>query len=123
MAQSHRDLMVWQNSMSLAADVYLAARAMRRDDRFVLGAQLQRTAISIPSNVAEGWARNQRRVLAAHVRIALGSDAELQTQVELARRVDALRDEVGRDLLTRAEEVGRMLQGLLRSVSRPSPNS
>ena len=121
MAHSHRDLIVWQDAMSLATDVYLAARAMQRDDRFVLGTQLQRSAISVPSNLAEGWARNQRRVLEAHVRIALGSGAELQTQLELARRVDALREDVGRSLLARSEEVGRMLSGLLRSVQRNHP--
>jgi four helix bundle protein len=108
--------------MSLATDVYLAARSMQRDDRFVLGTQLQRSAISVPSNLAEGWARNQRRVLEAHVRIALGSGAELQTQLELARRVDALREDVGSSLLARSEEVGRMLSGLLRSVAQPPSN-
>jgi four helix bundle protein len=82
MSHSHRDLTVWQNAMSLATDVYLAARLVQRDDRFVLGTQLQRSAISVPSNLAEGWARNQRRVLEAHVRIALGSGAELQTQLD-----------------------------------------
>jgi four helix bundle protein len=121
MSHSHRDLTVWQNAMSLATDVYLAARSMQRDDRFVLGTQLQRSAISVPSNLAEGWARNQRRVLEAHVRIALGSGAELQTQLELARRVDALREDVGSSLLARSEEVGRMLSGLLRSVQRNHP--
>jgi len=118
MAQSYRDLSVWQEAMALATDVYLAARSMHRDDRFVLGTQMQRSAISIPSNVAEGWARNQRRVLAAHVRIALGSDAELQTQLDLARRVDALPDDVSGNLLARSEAVGRMLHGLLRSIRR-----
>jgi four helix bundle protein len=118
MAQSYRDLSVWQDAMALATDVYLEARSMQRDDRFVLGTQLQRSAISIPSNVAEGWARNQRRVLAAHVRIALGSDAELQTQLELARRVDALPADVSGNLLARSEAVGRMLHGLLRSIQR-----
>jgi four helix bundle protein len=113
---SHRDLLVWQRAMALSTDVYLAARRMQPADRFVLGTELQRTAVSIPSNIAEGWARNQRRVLAAHVRIAVGSDAELDTQLELAKRVDALRADVATDLLVRSQEVGRMLHGLLRSV-------
>ena len=119
-AHSHRDLIVWQKSMALATDVYTAARSMSRDDRFVLGTQLQRTAVSLPSNIAEGWGRGQRRVLASHVRIALGSDSELQTQLELAVRVDALRRDVSRGLLERSEEVARMLHGLLRAVNRPS---
>jgi four helix bundle protein len=120
-AHSHRDLIVWQKAMSLATDVYLAARAMPSADRFVLGTQLQRTAISLLSNIAEGWGRGQRRVLAAHVRIALGSDAEPQTQLELARRVEALRGDVPHDLLARSREVGRLLHGLLRSVA-PRPD-
>ena len=119
-ARSHRDLIVWQKSMTLATDVYTAARSMHSADRFVLGTQLQRTAVSLPSNIAEGWGRNQRRVLLAHVRIALGSDSELQTQLELARRVEALRGEAAADLSARSEEVARMLHGLLRSVE-PRP--
>ena len=117
-ARSHRDLIVWQKAMSLATDVYTAARAMPYADRIVIGSHLQRTAVSLPSNIAEGWGRGQARVLASHVRIALGSDSELQTQIELAERVDALRAEVSRDLLARSEEVARMLHGLLRSVER-----
>jgi four helix bundle protein len=89
---------------------------MSRDDRFVLGTQLQRSAVSLPSNIAEGWGRGHRKVLATHVRIALGSDAELQTQLELAERVAALRRDVTRNLIERSEEVARMLHGLLRAV-------
>jgi four helix bundle protein len=118
-ARSHRDLLVWHKPMSLTTDVYLAARAMPLEDRFPLGSHRQRTAVSLPSNIAEGWGRGQRRVLATHIRIALGSDAELQTQLELARRVDALREDVSNDLLVRSEEVARMLHGLLRAVDRP----
>jgi four helix bundle protein len=87
-------------------------------DRFALGTHLQRTAVSLPSNIAEGWGRGQRRVLGSHVRIALGSDSELQTQVELAERVEALRGDVCKDFLERADEVAKMLHGLLRSVER-----
>jgi four helix bundle protein len=118
-AHSHRDLLVWQKSMSLAADVYRAARSMASADRFVLGTHLQRTAVSLPSNIAEG--RGQRRVLATHVRIALGSDAELQTQLELAQRVGAFRGPVPDGLLERSEEVARMLHGLLRALERGAP--
>jgi four helix bundle protein len=117
---SFRDLQVWQKAMSLATDVYMAARTMTWEDRFVLGTQLQRTAVSLPSNIAEGWGRGQRRVLATHVRIALASDAELQTQLELAKRVDALRGEACSGLIERSEEVARMLHGLLKAVDRRS---
>jgi four helix bundle protein len=79
------------------------------------------SALLSRSNIAEGWARNQHRVLAAHVRIALGSGAELQTQLELARRVEALRADEADALLSRCAEIGRMLHGLLRSLRRSRP--
>jgi four helix bundle protein len=113
---SHRDLIAWQKAMALATDVYTTARGMGRDDRFVLGTQLQRSAVSLPSNIAEGWGRGQRRMLANHLRIALGSDTELQTQLELAGRVQALRLDTCQELIARSEEVARILQGLLKSV-------
>jgi four helix bundle protein len=72
--------------------------------------------VSLPSNIAEGWGRGQPRVLGAHVRIALGSSGELQTQLELAERVEALRHSITAPLLDRSEEVARMLHGLLKSV-------
>ena len=117
-ARSHRDLLVWQKAMTLAESVYILGRRLEPHDRFVLGAQLQRSAVSIPSNIAEGWGRGTGRVLAHHLRIALGSEAELQTQLELAVRVGVIARADGARALAQASEVGRMLRGMLASTQR-----
>jgi four helix bundle protein len=110
--------------MTLAESVYALARQLEPHDRFVLGAQLQRTVVSTPSNIAEGWGRGTGRVLALHLRIALGSEAELQTQLELAMRVGVIAAADGDRALTQTSEVGRMLRGMLAStLRRAKPDS
>jgi four helix bundle protein len=95
---SYRDLIVWQKGV------------------VGIGLQLQRAAVSIPANVAEGWARGAGRAYPFHLRVALGSEAELQTELEICVRAGVLSKPVGTSLLMQTTEVGRMLQGLLSSV-------
>ena len=114
--QSYEDLLVWQKSMTLAADVYSKARSWELRDRLALGVQVQRSAVSVPSNIAEGWSRGPGRVLTFHLRVALGSNAELQTQLALATRVGILEPPTAAILDSRTKEVGRMLTGLLKST-------
>lgn len=118
--QSYRDLLVWQKAMSLATEVYEVARALPHHDRITLGNQLQRSAISVPSNIAEGWARGQGRTCILHLRIALGSEAELQTQMELAERIGIVGPETTRALLDDDAEVGRMLRAWAKAFNRPT---
>jgi four helix bundle protein len=115
--QSFRDLMVWQKALTLAEHVYLASEKLPKSEAFGLTFQMRRAAVSIPSNIAEGKAISGRAYL-KHLRIALGSEAELQTQIELAVRLKMLGQSDGESLLTEASEVGRMLIGLLKSLSR-----
>jgi four helix bundle protein len=91
---SYRDLVVWQKAVVLATDVYRLARGFERRDR-TLADQLQRAAVSIPSNVAEGWARGAGRSYRFHLRVALGSEAELQTQIEIAIRAGGVSNAAG----------------------------
>jgi four helix bundle protein len=84
---SFRELIVWQKGMDLAEKVHRATRPFPSADLFTHGTQLPRAANSIPANVAEGFSRRSRRVYRAHVAIALGSTAEVQTQLELCRRL------------------------------------
>jgi len=115
MIHSFRDLNVWQKSMDLAVHVYQATEKLPPSEKFGLTSQLRRAAVSLPSNIAEGKAiggRNYPR----HLKIALGSEAELQTQIELARRLRTLTNAEAHDLTERASEVGRMLAGLYRSL-------
>jgi four helix bundle protein len=111
MVKSFRELHVWQKAMGLTDALYTATTGFPRDEMFGLAAQIRRAAVSIPSNVAEGRAVGGGRFM-HHIRIALGSEAELQTQIELAMRRAYIPIERGRVLLEQASEVWRMLHGL-----------
>jgi len=113
-ATTHRDLLVWQEAMILAEAVYKATANFPKEENFVLTSQLRRAAISVPSNIAEGAARNSSRELAQLISIASGSLAELGTQVELAARLHYL--ESNEHLLAQVDRVGRLLSGLRKSV-------
>lgn len=117
MVQSFRDLDVWRKSMDLVVQVYVVTERFPSSERFGLTSQMRRAAVSIPSNVAEGKAlggQGYRR----HVKIALGSDSELQTQIELAARLRLFDHAAAAELLRPASEIGRMLAGLLRALPK-----
>jgi four helix bundle protein len=117
MIESFRDLVVWQKGMDLAVRVYKASENLPRSEAFGLTSQLRRAVMSIPSNIAEGKAVGGQ-TYPRHVKIALGSEAELQTQIELARRLEMLTEGAARALLEETSEVGRMLTALLASLPR-----
>ena len=115
MIKSFRELLVWQKSMDLANRVYTATAKFPREELFGLTSQLRRAAISIPSNIAEGRAIGGGRFL-HHIRIAIGSEAELETQIELALRRSYVDDADARALVDSAVEVRQMLHGLHRAL-------
>ncbi len=119
MSASHfRELEVWQLGMELAQAVYRTGAQFPREERYGLAAQLQRAAVSIPSNLAEGNARGSTRDYARFVSMARGSCAELQTQLLLAERLEL---GVGPDraaTLTSCERVSQMLARLQQSLQR-----
>ena len=108
--------------MRLAADTYILAQQLPAAERFGLSLQLRRAAVSIPSNIAEGAGYGAGRRNIHHVRIALGSDLELQTQLMLIERLLLATPERVRPILDRAIEVGKMLNGLLKSLDKALPN-
>lgn len=110
------ELIVWQRGMDLSEGVHRATRSFQREDLFTLGTQLRRAANSIPSNVAEGFNRHSQNAYRAHVSIALGSHAEVRTQLELCRRLALIEADVLHQLVSLAKEIGRLLHGLWRSL-------
>ena len=115
---SFRDLLVWQKSMSLAERSYLLSRRMRRDDQMALGHQIRKSSISIPSNIAEGFGRHHTAQYINQLWTSNGSNNELQSQVELAHRVGVFNADETAMLITDAEEIGRMLGGLIKVLER-----
>ncbi len=120
---SYRDLSVWQLAMQLTESVYTVTRNFPQIELYALANQLQRAAVSIPSNIAEGHARNTTRDYLRFVSIAMGSLAEVETQIELTARLNYLGIEQRDALFTTTDELGRMLQGLRKSLQSKLPPS
>ena len=119
MASTHfTKLLVWQRSMDLAVDVYELTERFPANERSVLAREARRTAISIPANIAEGANRNSPASFANHLNIALGSEGELHTQLELAHRLRLVPEAQLVPVLNQLAEIGKMLNGLLRSVDK-----
>ena len=114
--KSFRDLVVWQRAMTLVEHVYAATEHFPVSERYGLVAQLRKAAVSIPSNIAEGHARRTGH-FRHHVNIALGSEAELQTQLELAYRLKLAPKAQVQPILDEAADVGRLLHGLERALA------
>ena len=115
-SHSFRDLQVWQRAMDLVEEIYKVTKTFPRDERFGLTAQIRRAAVSIPSNIGEGKRRKRRRPLLNHLDIALGSQGEVEVQLEIARRVGFLAAADHRRLTAQVDEIGRMLNGLITSL-------
>ena len=114
--KTFRDLIAWQKAMQLAQELYAASAIMPDSERFGLTSQMRRSAVSVPSNIAEGYARQSTDDYIRFLRIARGSLAELSTQVELATRLRFIQPPPSlTDLLA---ETDRVLQGLIRSLER-----
>ncbi|HEU5255764.1 MAG TPA: four helix bundle protein [Vicinamibacterales bacterium] len=118
--RSYRDLHAWQLGMTLAEEVYALTRAFPKDELFGLTSQLRRAAMGIPSHVAEGH-QHGTNAYRHYVMIALGSQAECETQLELALRLKFAPAEKINEVKDRAAEVGRVLHGLSRSLGRIPP--
>ena len=113
-ASNHRELVAWQEAVRLVEMIYRKTADFPKEEAFGLTAQLRRTAVSIPSNIAEGAGRNSSRELAQFLGVASGSRAELDTQLFIAVRLGLI--EAESEIITQLERVGRLLTALRRSI-------
>ena len=118
MAQSFRNLQVWQRAMQLSVAVYRLTREFPREEVYGLTSQIRRSAVSVPSNIAEGQGRLSPGEFRQFLSIARGSNCELQTQLEIARAL-----EIGNPVLIGeadrlSHEVGKMIYSLLQSLEK-----
>jgi four helix bundle protein len=113
----YRDLDVWQRAMALAEACYGLTAELPIEERFSLSVQIRRAAVSIPANLAEGH-RRPTRAFINHVSIALGSHAELETYLELARRLQFLEEPKFAEAEKLLQSVGQLLHGLNRALER-----
>jgi four helix bundle protein len=118
MADTFRDLRAWQKAFSLSLDVYRATRSFPRVEVYGLAAQMQRAAVSIPSNIAEGFGRRTTADFLRSLYIADGSTCELQTQIMLATELEYLGRAASDGLLQSAGDVERLTKAFIRSLEK-----
>ena len=115
---TYRDLIAWQKSYALTLRVYKIVKGFPKDELFALGLQMRRCALSIPSNIAEGWGRQSRTEYIRFLRIARGSAFELQTQTMLATDLGFAPNDT--EINGLVDEVVRLLTALIRSLEKKS---
>jgi len=116
MGQSYQDLIAWRKAMELVTEIYRATKGFPRDELYGLTNQLRRAAVSVPSNIAEGQAHFSQKEFRHFLSHARGSLVEIETQVIIAQNLGYLHENDSRVLLTRAGELGRILNGLIASI-------
>lgn len=120
MSVSYRDLKVWQYSMKMVVAVYRLTARLPREETYGLISQMRRAAVSVPSNIAEGKGRFTDRDRAHFYLQARGSLLELETQILIARELNYASVTESERLLESAEEIGRMLNGLVQAIRPPT---
>jgi four helix bundle protein len=113
---AYKDLIVWQKSMDLAALVYQVTKKLPKEEMYSLTDQMRRAAVSIPSNIAEGQARNSTKEFLHFLRIAQGSKAELETQFLLCLKINYLSDSDTSEAIQLLQEIGKMLTVLIAKL-------
>ncbi len=113
-------LIFWQKSILLAKKIYLISHKISSDERFGLISQMKRSAVSIPSNIAEGSGRNSEKEFNHFLAIALGSAFELQTQLILSKELELLDDVSANDLIADVSEIQKMIYSFKNNLVKKS---
>ncbi len=116
--RSYRDLHVWQRAVELVEEIYRISTGFPPDERFGLTAQIRRAAVSIPSNIAEGYGRRRRAQYLHHLDIANGSLKEVETQLIIAGKLGFIHKEQAQQAWSLLQDTGKMLTGLIRSLDQ-----
>jgi len=116
--KSYRDLEVWRKAMVLARDIYQETATFPDTERFGLTNQMRRASVSVASNISEGHARLSTADFQRFISIAMGSVAELETQVMLSYDLGFLQEQHQIMLLQQLDDIGKMLRGLHRSLKQ-----
>ena len=111
--QTHKDLKVWQQSKDFVSEIFRLTATFPKEEMYSLTAQIKRSAISIPSNIAEGSARESNKEYIRFLYIALGSLAELDTQLQIANDLKFIKSDEYKKVSVKLNEIGKMLSGLI----------
>jgi four helix bundle protein len=114
--KTYRDLIVWQKSMNLVIMVYDQTKQFPNEEMYNLTSQLKRSAVSVPSNIAEGYGRNSSGDYIRFLQIASGSLYELQTQLEISLRLNFISTENYNKIISLSIEIEKMLSSLISKI-------
>ena len=118
MSCSYRDLLVWQKSMGLVTAIYQETRSFPKEELYGLSSQMRRAAVSVPCNIAEGQGRMSKKEFNQFLAVSRGSVLELETQLQIAADLGFLSADNAQQLISKTEELLRMLNGLMGSLAR-----
>ena len=116
--RNYRDLEIWQDGVRFTLAIYKVTADFPKHEQFGLTSQLQRAAVSIPSNIAEGHVQASDAVFARHLQIAIGSAAEVDTQLLIAQQLGYLSLEQMKDLREQTQVLIRRMNSLHKTVSQ-----
>jgi len=114
--KTFRDLIVWQKAMDLVVKIYKVTNNFPDEEKYGLVSQLRRAGVSVSSNIAEGFGRNSNKTFVVFLNYSMGSLMEVETQLEISKRIEFISDEVFNELYEDCREVERLLSSLIRSV-------
>jgi len=117
---SHKDLIVWQKAMDLVVAVYTLTECFPKSEQYGLVSQMRRAAVSIPSNIAEGYRRGTKKDYRNFLIISLGSGSELDTQIDIAMRVRLTTQQQSAEVITLLVEVLKMLNCMVHTLDERS---
>ena len=116
MVKSFRDLLVWQRAIQLSVAIYRLTQGFPREEVYGMTSQMRRSAVSVPSNIAEGHGRLSTGEYRQFLGIARGSNFELQTQLEIARALEFGNSKLLDEAEGLSHEVGKMIHGILEGI-------
>ncbi len=114
--KTHKDLTVWNESISLVTKIYGITKTFPKDEQFGLTSQIRRASVSVASNIAEGAARASKKEFKHFLSIALGSSSELETQIIIAKNLNYINESVMSELLKCISVIQKMIYGLIKSL-------
>ncbi len=115
--KTYSELFVWQKSMELVTNIYKSTQSFPKEEVYGLTSQIRRSAVSIPSNIAEGFGRKSQQDFIRFLKISMGSLFELQTQLRISKNIGFLDELRFNTLLEETREVERMLSAFIQSIT------
>lgn len=115
--KTYKELKVWQKAMDLTVEIYRLVSLLPKSETYALSDQMRRAAVSIPSNIAEGYGRNSTKEFIQFLAIARGSQLELETQVQICQRLEYFSDDEIDLVLHLCTEINKMLNALIKKLA------